>query len=116
MMQGRKLLPFALCALMMPPFVVAEGAQAAAHKADTAAHTKRAVALHQFSGVVTVLDKGSMTVEKAGKKARTMTFVRDAGTKTTGELAKDAHVTVWYRDEEGRVVAHKVVVKAAAEN
>ena len=33
--------------------------------------------------------------------------------KTTGELEKDARVTVYYRDEGGQPVAHKVVVKAA---
>ena len=40
-------------------------------------------------------------------------FTRDAGTKTTGEVEKDAHVTVYYRDENGRAVARRVVVKDA---
>jgi hypothetical protein len=30
---------------------------------------------------------------------------------TTGDVGKNARVTVYYRDESGRSVAHRVVVK-----
>lgn len=69
------------------------------------------VALHQFTGVVTALDKTSITVEKSGKKAKTMVFVRHAEMSATGDVEKNARVTVWYRDEAGQPTAHKVVVK-----
>ena len=32
--------------------------------------------------------------------------------RTTGDVEKDARVTVWYRDEDGRLTAHRVVVNA----
>jgi len=62
---------------------------------------------------VTSLDKSSLTVVKTGEKGKTVVFSRHAEMKTTGELEKDARVTVYYRDEGGHPVAHKVVVKAA---
>jgi len=61
--------------------------------------------------VVTALDKNTLTVEKRGKKPRTVVFTRHAEMKSTGDVEKDSHVTVYYRDEGGRSVAHKVVVK-----
>jgi hypothetical protein len=70
-------------------------------------------ALHQFTGVVTSLDKQSLTVEKDGKQPLTRTFVRDEQTLTSGEVAKDVRVTVFYREENGKSVAHRVVVKTA---
>jgi hypothetical protein len=71
------------------------------------------VALHQFSGVVSALDKTSITVEKGGKKPKTMVFARHAEMRSTGEIEKQARVTVFYRDEGGRAVAHRVVVRNA---
>jgi hypothetical protein len=96
---------------------LAAGASPASAKAARAATSpatggKSKTALHQFTGVVTALDKASLTVEKAGKKPQTRTFVRDEQTLTSGEVAKDARVTVFYREENGRAVAHRVVVKA----
>src|SRR5690348_13187281 len=111
MKQGRMWLPLVLSALVA--LAVTSGSiDAAPRKAASTATAKRAsVALHQFTGVVTDLDKSSLTVAKAGKNARTMVFSRHETMRTTGELVKDARVTVWYRDEDGRTVAHKVVVK-----
>ena len=62
---------------------------------------------------MTSVDKTSLTVAKAGKDPKTMVFVRGAETRTQGDLEKDAHVTVWYRDDDGHTVAHRVVVKNA---
>jgi len=83
--------------------------------AKTSAATKSTAkkkSLRQFTGVVTAIEKTSLTVEKSGKQARTMTFVRDESTSTQGDLEKNARVTVYYRDRDGRSVAHKVVVKS----
>ena len=67
--------------------------------------------LHQFTGVVTALDKTTLTVEKRGKKPRTVVFTRHAEMKTTGDVEKNRRVTVYYRDDGGRSIAHRVVVK-----
>lgn len=72
-------------------------------------------AYHQFTGYVTALDKQSLTVEKRGKQPSSRTFTRHEAMSTTGDLVKDARVTVYYRDEGGKPVAHKVVVKAGPE-
>jgi hypothetical protein len=63
---------------------------------------------------VTAVDKSGLTVEKRGKTARTMTFVRHEEMKAEGEIAKEARVTVYYREEGGRAVAHRVVVKESS--
>ena len=67
--------------------------------------------LRQFTGVVTALDKTGITVEKSGKKPKTMVFAKHAEMRTTGDVAKDARVTVFYREDGGHIVAHRVVVK-----
>ena len=111
MKQGRFLLPLALAACLAVAMPAAH--VVAAPKAPASATAKKpSRALRQFTGVLTALDKSSLTVEKGGKAAKSMTFVRDPEMKTTGELAKDARVTVYYRDEGGRSVARKVVVKS----
>jgi hypothetical protein len=43
-------------------------------------------------------------------------FTKHAELKTTGDLEEDAHVTVYYREEGGQSVAHRVVVKPAGES
>ncbi|HEY2954365.1 MAG TPA: hypothetical protein VGK89_03830 [Candidatus Eisenbacteria bacterium] len=70
--------------------------------------------MRQFSGYVTAVDKNSLTVEKRGKNPTSRVFARHAEMSTVGEVAKEARVTVYYRDEGGRAVAHRVVVKAEA--
>jgi hypothetical protein len=112
MKQGRMWMRIALVALFATTALTAVRVDAAPRKPATASTSKRAgVALHQFSGVVTDLDKSSLTVAKSGKSPRTMTFSKHPEMRTTGDLEKDARVTVWYRDEAGHAVAHKVVVK-----
>ena len=73
-------------------------------------------ALHQFSGTVTAIDKTSLTVEKQGRSPRTMQFVRDASMTTKGEVEKQSHVTVYYRDDDGKPTAHRVVVRGAGDS
>ena len=89
---------------------LAPPAHAAAAKTEASAKASRK-SLRQFTGVVTALDKTSITVEKGGKKPKTMTFTRHAEMSTVGDVAREAKVTVFYRDEDGRPVARKVVVK-----
>lgn len=67
--------------------------------------------VRQFTGYVTALDRSSLTVEKRGKSPRSMVFTKDAGTQTSGTLDKEARVTVYYREADGRVVAQRVVAK-----
>ena len=69
------------------------------------------VAMHQFTGVVTSVDKNSLTVEKRGKAPRTIQFVKHSEMTATGEIEKQARVTVFYRDEDGHPTAHRVVVR-----
>ena len=77
---------------------------------DAAPKSKKA-GYHQFTGTVTALDKTSITVEKSGKNPRSVVFTRHAEMKSDGEVEKSARVTVYYRDEGGKPIAHKVVVK-----
>ena len=84
----------------------------AAKKSDATqrAATKKNT-LRQFTGIVSAVDKTTLTVEKHGKQPRTLVFTKHEDMKTVGELEKDARVTVYYRDEGGHSVAHRVVVK-----
>jgi len=100
----------AACAALAP--LTAHAAKAASSKSSTASATKARTSYHQFTGYVTALDKNSLTVEKRGKNTTSKVFVKHAEMSTTGDVAKDARVTVYFRDEGGRAVAHRVVVKA----
>lgn len=81
--------------------------------ADAAPSKSSANGLHQFTGIVTSVDKTTLTVEKRGKTPRTVVFTRHAEMKTTGDIDKNALVTVYYRDEGGKSIAHRVVAKPA---
>ena len=75
---------------------------------------RKAAAYRQFTGTVVSLDASSITVEKGGKTPKQMVFTRHSAMRSTGDVAKDARVTVYWRDEAGKPVAHRVVVKATA--
>jgi hypothetical protein len=113
MRQGWIAVPLAVALLCAAPAFGTGPAHAAPSKSTAApsASAKKKASLRQFTGWVTALDKTSITVEKRGKAPRTMTFAKHAEMSTTGDVAKDAHVTVYYRDEDGRAVARKVVAK-----
>ena len=115
MKQGRKSLALGLAAalyvLAVLPLVAPRDTAGAAEKAAAAAGETRKSGQRQFTGVVTAMDKATITVEKKGKKPETRTFSRHAETRTEGDLAKDARVTIYYRDQGGQAVAHRVVVK-----
>lgn len=116
MKQGRMFMALALTALLAASAAAPARIEAATKKSPAAVSAtakKKSYTFRQFTGTVTALDKGTLTVEKTGKQAKTVVFARHAEMKTTGDLEKDARVTVYYRDEGGHPVAHKVVVKAA---
>src|SRR5512140_114741 len=115
MKQGRKV--FMLCAALALVAITAAALPAlAARKSEASATGTSAKAkqtTRQFTGIVTALDKSSLTVEKGGKKPVAMVFSRHAEMRTVGDLEKDARVTVYYRAEGRESVAMRVVVKPA---
>ena len=64
---------------------------------------------------MTAIDKSSLTVEKQGRSPRTMQFARDENTASKGEIEKQSHVTVYYRDQDGRPTAQRVVVRGSGD-
>ncbi len=118
MRHARMLAPLALAVVLAASLVPA--AQAASKRStksasvDTPASPRKAAAYHQFTGTVVSLDESSITVEKGGKTPKRMVFTRHSEMRSTGDVAKDARVTVYWRDEAGKPVAHRVVVKATA--
>ena len=116
MKHARMLAPLAVAALLVAPLVAgATGAEAAAKRTSHAAAAApgKHAGYRQFSGAVVAVDDASITVEKGGKTPKQMVFARAASLRSTGELGKDARVTVYWRDEAGKPVAHRVVVKPA---
>jgi hypothetical protein len=122
MKQGRWLSVCVAIAVVAGSLVVIPSAGAAARAKSTATASsegkakagRSAKALRQFTGYVTSIDENELTVEKRGKAARTMTFVRNEGMKSVGDVAKDSRVTVFYREDGGKAVAHRVVVKESS--
>ncbi len=108
---------FALCALLALSLVAPGAGEAEAAGRSSAvsgeAKAKAKEARRQFTGVVTALDKTTITVEKRGKKPQSRVFSRHAETRTEGDLARDARVTVHYREEGGQAIAERVVVRPA---
>jgi len=113
MRQGRRfILSCAVLALCLAPSLMAPSASFAdTSSATRAKSTDARESLHQFTGVVTALDQTTLTVEKRGKKPRTVVFTKHSEMKTTGDVGKNARVTVYYRDNGGRAIAHRVVAK-----
>ena len=117
MRQGR--IFFSSCAAIalvacgaLAPLQARAASAASSAKSSTASARKAGTSYHQFTGYVTALDKSSLTVEKRGKNPTSKVFVKHAAMSTTGDVAKEARVTVYYREEGGHSVAHRVVVKA----
>jgi hypothetical protein len=114
------LAPLALAAMFAMSLAAFAPAAHAAAKRSKAASTespaapRKAATYHQFTGTVVSLDASSITVEKGGRTPKQMVFTRHAAMRSSGDVEKDARVTVYWRDESGKPVAHRVVVKAAA--
>jgi len=104
---------FATCVLAMLPLVAPRTGEAGAAGKPTApaSETRAKNGQRQFTGIVTVLDKNTFTVEKRGKKPQSRVFSRHAEIRTEGEFVKDARVTVYYREQGGQAIAHRVIVK-----
>ena len=116
MRHAHVLAPLALATLLAAPLVTgATRAEAAARRTPHAAATApaKSAGYRQFTGTVVAVDGSSITVEKGGKAAKQMVFTRSASLRSTGDVQKDARVTVYWRDEAGKPVAHRVVVKTA---
>ncbi|MBI1796189.1 MAG: hypothetical protein HYR74_03965 [Candidatus Eisenbacteria bacterium] len=116
MKQGRKFLSLAVTLALLTGAAMPLAAAHAAGKSAAGTSSKSRNGLRQFSGVVTAFDKTTLTVEKGGKKPESRVFTKHAELRTTGDLEKDARVTVYYRDENGHAVAHRVVVKKNADD
>ena len=115
MQQGRLFLALgAALALMAAPHATHAATSPDGASKTPASATRSRNSLRQFTGYVTALDRSSLTVEKRGRSPRTMTFTRDAEMETSGAVEKEARVTVYYRDEDGHAVAHRVVGKVLA--
>jgi len=117
MKHARMFAALAIAALLAAPAAgLVTTAEAAAKKAATATATGKSSDYRQFTGTVIALDASSITVEKSGKTPKQMVFSRHAGMRSTGDVAKDVRVTVYWRDDAGHPVAHRVVVKPATTN
>ena len=116
MKHARMFASLALAALFVTPLAgVATRAEAAVKRAPhgTAGASTKSAGYRQFTGTVLALDASSITVERGGRSAKQMVFARSAGMRSTGDVGKNARVTVYWRDESGKPVAHRVVVKEA---
>jgi hypothetical protein len=111
MRQGRQLLSLAVALALITGAVAPLATAHAAGKSAAGTASKTRNTYRQFTGFVTAFDKTTLTVEKRGKKPETRVFTKHDAFRTTGDLEKDARVTVYYRDEGGHSVAHRVVVK-----
>ena len=106
MRHSRMLAPLALAAVLAASLAAVAPAQAASKTStktasvDQPASPKKAPSYHQFTGTVVSLDESSITVEKGGKTPKQMVFTRHSEMRSTGDVAKDARVTVHCRNVE----------------
>ena len=112
MKQGWKVLCCTAAFALIAAAPLAVNASHAAANTSASSSSTAKKTLRQYTGYVTALDKTSITVEKRGKKTESKVFARHAEMSVTGELEKSAHVTVYYRDEGGKAIAHRVIVKS----
>ena len=91
---------------LLPAASAAPKTAAPAAKSAKARNTMR-----QFTGYVAAQDQHTLTVERRGRNPRSMVFTKHDTMTVNGDVAKDARVTVYYREEGGHSVAHRVVVR-----
>lgn len=116
MMHARRLVPLVLAAALVMPLVAVTGtAVAAKREAKTATTASAKNSYRQFTGTVVAVDGSTITVEKGGKTPKQMVFARHAGMRSASDVEKDVRVTVFWRDVDGKPVAHRVVVKTPTE-
>ena len=111
MMQARRLTGLALAIALAAPIVAVTGSALAAKREARATAAAKSSSYRQFTGTVVAIDGSTITVEKGGKTPKQMVFARHAGMRSAGDVEKDVRVTVYWRDEAGKPVAHRVVVK-----
>lgn len=114
MKHARKLTPWILAVALVAPLALSASHAAATPKRErqttTSSSPKRA-GYHQFSGTVVAIDGSSLTVAKSGKTPKQMVFARAASLRPGDDLGKDSRVTVYWREEGGKAVAHRVVTR-----
>jgi hypothetical protein len=116
MMHARRLTGLALAIALTAPIVAVTGSALAAKREARATSTAtKSSSYRQFTGTVVAIDGSTITVEKGGKTPKQMVFARHAGMRSAGDVEKDVRVTVYWRDEAGKAVAHRVVVKTPTE-
>ena len=93
------------------PTRTARSAQAEKRSDAPARPRRNTPAARQFTGFVTAVDPTTITVEKRGRNPETRVFVKHDAMRTTGDIGKDARVTVYYREEGGKSIAHRVVAR-----
>lgn len=114
MKHARKLAPWILAVALVAPLVLSATHATAAPKRERQSATTGAskrTGYHQFSGTVVAIDGTSLTVEKGGKSPKQMVFARAASLRPGDDLGKASRVTVFWREEGGKAVAHRVVTK-----
>ncbi|MEY4071217.1 MAG: hypothetical protein RL721_1831 [Candidatus Eisenbacteria bacterium] len=111
----RMLAPLALAAALVAPLAVAGPASATAKREarTTESATAKRAGYRQFTGTVIAVDGSTITVAKAGKgkTSKQMVFSRAATLRPGDDLGKDSRVTVFWREESGKPVAHRVVTR-----
>ncbi len=86
-------------------------AKATGKAASSSAKATEKAKDHQATGKVVAASDTNLVISKAvGKKKSEWTFARTADTKVQGNLAKDAKVTVYYNEENGKKIARRVKV------
>jgi hypothetical protein len=95
--------------------VAVTGTAVAAKREAKAASSTAKNNYRQFTGTVVAVDASTITVEKGGKTPKQMVFARHAGMRSAGDVEKDVRVTVFWRELDGKPVAHRVVVKTPTE-
>jgi hypothetical protein len=89
-------------------------AHAAAASSGSAGKKSPAAKSYQFTGVIVAMDKSTLTVEKGKAKPTRQVFSKHETMKVTGDIEKGTRVTVYYRKQGNRAIAHRVVAKDAA--
>jgi hypothetical protein len=88
-----------------------EAAARSAKRSASPERARRAASLRQFTGYVTAVDHASLTIEKRGKNPQSRVFMKHDEMRAAGDIEKDARVTVFYREEGGKAIAHRVVAR-----
>ena len=100
-------------ALLLVPALAVAGVQSGTAKTATKApKTEVTAATHSTSGIVRSVDAASLVIAKSAKATKTQTFVLNASTVKTGDLAAGTRVEVRFRKDGGQNIATAVTASA----